>query len=229
MLNNSIPWENFRRICSKVHDKERKSPAGRKPLDPVMMFKVLVLQSLYNISDQQMEYQIKDRMSCMRFPGLNLEGKVPDATTLWSYRQALTDQGLLAPLFERFNTYLAAQSYQAKSGQIIDASIAFAGRKRTDYRDHINQGPGQTRLPKTDTRIHRNAREYLHRRQLSFSIKPEPNTIRLANGLHDKQDHRTAGATPEDRGQIEYFGGDRQQKNKWPWPLSILKGGPTTR
>ncbi len=55
----------LRRICSKVHHKELKSPAGRKPLDPVIMFKALVLQSLYNISDQQMEYQIKDRMSFM--------------------------------------------------------------------------------------------------------------------------------------------------------------------
>jgi len=62
VLKNSVPWEEFRPLCAKVHEKGRKSPAGRKPLDPVMMFKVLVLQSLYNISDQQMEYQIKDRM-----------------------------------------------------------------------------------------------------------------------------------------------------------------------
>ena len=50
MLKNSVPWEAFRPLCAKVHEKERKSPAGRKPLDPVMMFKALVLQSLYNIS-----------------------------------------------------------------------------------------------------------------------------------------------------------------------------------
>lgn len=130
VLNSSVPWEEFRSICAKVHEKARKSPAGRKPLDPVMMFKVLVLQSLYNISDQQMEYQVKDRMSFMRFLGLNLEDKVPDATTLWSYRQALTEQGLLQALFERFNAYLTAQGYQAKTGQIIDASIVPVPRQR---------------------------------------------------------------------------------------------------
>ena len=130
MLKNSVPWEAFRPLCAKVHEKERKSPAGRKPLDPVMMFKALVLQSLYNISDQQMEYQIKDRMSFMRFLGLNLQDNVPDATTLWAYRQVLTEQGLLEGLFERFNAYLSERGYQAKAGQIIDASIVPVPRQR---------------------------------------------------------------------------------------------------
>jgi len=130
VLKNSVPWEESRPLCAKVHEKERKSPAGRKPLDPVMMFKALVVQSLYNLSDQQMEYQIKDRMSFMRFLGLNLEDTVPDATTLWSYRQALTEQGLLEGLFERFNAYLNERGYQAKAGQIIDASIVPVPRQR---------------------------------------------------------------------------------------------------
>jgi IS5 family transposase len=115
-----------------------------------MMFKALVLQSLYNLSDQQMEYQIKDRMSFMRFLGLNLEDTVPDTTTAWSHRQALTQQGLLEELFERFNAYLSARSYQAKAGQIIDASIVpvpcpFATRTRIS----TGQGEGQIHLAET--------------------------------------------------------------------------------
>ena len=57
VLNESIPWSMFRRVLKKI---ERKSNAGRKPYDPVLMFKILVLQSLYNLSDEQAEYQIRD-------------------------------------------------------------------------------------------------------------------------------------------------------------------------
>jgi hypothetical protein len=67
----------------------RKSSAGRKPLDAVMMFKAIILCSLYNLSDDQVEYQIRDRLSFMRFLGLGLEGKVPDAKTVWLYRDQL--------------------------------------------------------------------------------------------------------------------------------------------
>jgi IS5 family transposase len=62
-----------------------KKSAGRKPLDAVMMFKEIVLCSLYNLSDDQVEYQIRDRLSFMRFLGLGIEGKVPDAKTMWLY------------------------------------------------------------------------------------------------------------------------------------------------
>ena len=66
-----------------------KSAAGRKPWDEVLIFKALVLQALYNLSDDAMEYQLRDRLSFMRFVGLGLEDAVPDAKTLWLYREAL--------------------------------------------------------------------------------------------------------------------------------------------
>ena len=61
---------------------ERKSPAGRKPWDAVVMFKTIVLCALYNLSDDQVEYQLRDRLSFMRFLGLGLEDRVPDAKTV---------------------------------------------------------------------------------------------------------------------------------------------------
>lgn len=142
VLNHSIPWEAFRPIVSQIHIKERKSNAGRKPFDPVLMFKVLVLQSLYNISDHQIEFQIKDRMSFMRFLGLTLEDRIPDATTVWLYRQALTDHDLLASLFTRFEAHLAEQGYQARAGQIVDASIVPVPRQRNTREENarIKQG-----------------------------------------------------------------------------------------
>ena len=69
-LNEIIDWENFRYTLEKIRDKERKSQAGRKPYDVILMFKVLVLQHLHHLSDDATEYQIRDRYSFCRFFGL---------------------------------------------------------------------------------------------------------------------------------------------------------------
>ena len=79
VLDHAIPWETFRPALSKALRKFKKSNAGCKPYDSVFMFKILVLQSLNNLSDDQTEFMIKDRLSFMRFLGLDFEGKVPDA------------------------------------------------------------------------------------------------------------------------------------------------------
>ena len=84
-LNTHIDWEAFRLDLNKVHDKARKSNAGSKPIDVVLMFKVLVLQQLNNLSDDRIEYQIRDRLSFMRFLGLQLEDRIPDAKTVWLF------------------------------------------------------------------------------------------------------------------------------------------------
>lgn len=122
-LAATIPWESFRPLLARVHEKERKSNAGRKPIDVVLMFKVLILQTLYNLADAQVEYQIKDRLSFARFLGLGVEDSVPDATTVWNFRERLKELELMEVLFDRFGDYLAAEGYQAKQGQIVDASI----------------------------------------------------------------------------------------------------------
>lgn len=77
-LNALIDWEDFRQTLETIRNKERKSNAGRKPFDVVLMFKILVLQSLYNLSDAQMEFQITDRFSFMAFLNLSLNDRVPD-------------------------------------------------------------------------------------------------------------------------------------------------------
>jgi len=80
ILNAVVPWEDFRARLSAVWrkpDEERKNAAGRKPWDEVVIFKTLVLQALYNLSDDQVEYQIRDRLSFMRFLGLALPGPGP--------------------------------------------------------------------------------------------------------------------------------------------------------
>lgn len=121
-----VPWDEFRPTLERVWRKpeaERKSRAGRKPMDAVVMFKTLVLGALYNLSDDQIEYQVRDRLSFMRFLGLGLEDRVPDAKTVWLYREGLAQAGVVDALFKQFDGYLARQGYIARGGQILDASI----------------------------------------------------------------------------------------------------------
>jgi IS5 family transposase len=121
-----VPWEEFRSVLEGVWrkpDAERKSRAGRRPWDAVLMFKTLVLSALHNLSDDQIEYQVRDRLSFMRLLGLGLEDRVPDAKTVWLYREGLAKAGLVEALFGQFDGYLARQGYIARGGQILDASI----------------------------------------------------------------------------------------------------------
>jgi len=88
-ITAAVDWEMFRQELEKARNKAKKSNAGAKPYDAVLMFKVLILQSLYNLSNEALEFQILDRHSFCRFLGLHLYSKVPDATTVWRFREDL--------------------------------------------------------------------------------------------------------------------------------------------
>jgi len=145
IIEATVPWESFRaeiEAATRPKPEERKSKAGRKPYDAVLMFKVLVLQTLYNLADEQLEYLIRDRLSFMRFLGLGLEDEVPDATTVWLFREALAQAGRIEKLFALFGQHLQAKGYIARGGQIIDASIIAAPRRRNTREENeaIKQG-----------------------------------------------------------------------------------------
>ena len=142
-----VAWEAFRIRLEATWRKppeERKSKAGCKPWDAVVMFKAIVLCALYNLSDDQLEYQLRDRLSFMRFLGLGLEDKVPDARTVWLYREQLARAGAIEGLFEEFDGYLEKQGYLAMGGQIIDASIVPVPRQRNSRDDNARIKQGAT-------------------------------------------------------------------------------------
>src|SRR5438046_10601523 len=88
-IDHLVPWESFRAEIEAVvltPDELKKSSAGRKPFDAILMFRMLVLQALNNLSDEQVEYQVRDRLSFSRFLGLAIEDSIPDATTLGLFR-----------------------------------------------------------------------------------------------------------------------------------------------
>ena len=143
-LDQSIPWEKFRSLLTKGLQKTRKNNSGRKAYDSVLMFKVLILQSLYNLSDDQTEYQIRDRLSFMRFLNLRFEDPIPDAKTLWLFRDTLTNKGVIEKLFKKFNRYLDREGFVAKQGQIIDASIVPAPVQRNTRDENADIKQGKT-------------------------------------------------------------------------------------
>ena len=129
-LNKVIDWEQFRPVLATVLKKEPKGAGGRPPYDCILMFKILILQRIYNLSDDQTEYQINDRMSFMRFLGLGLEDRVPDAKTIWLFRDTLTKAGAAQKLFDGFAAQLEAKHLITRTGTIVDATFMDAPRQR---------------------------------------------------------------------------------------------------
>jgi IS5 family transposase len=130
-----VDFELFRPTLDAVLAYSDGVRGGRPPLDPVMMFKVLVIQAANNLSDERAEYLINDRLSFMRFLGLSLGERVPDARTIWLFRERLTRAVLdgrpaIEALFARFDASLRAAGYIAMSGQIVDATLVAAPRQR---------------------------------------------------------------------------------------------------
>jgi len=138
-----VDFEIFRAELDAALRRSDGAKGGRPPLDAVMMFKVLVLQALYGLSDAQAEFQIMDRRSFGRFLGIDDGDRVPDETTIWRFREALAQGGAVERLFARFDAHLKEAGYLAMGGQIIDASIVAAPRQRmTEAEREIIKGGG---------------------------------------------------------------------------------------
>jgi IS5 family transposase len=122
-LKERIDFELFRTLLEEALHKEEKGIGGARPYDYVLMFKILILQRYYNISDDTMEYAILDRLSFMRFLGLTLADKVPDAKTIWHFREQLVKGNIAGKLFDRFKEELHKNNLIANKGKIVDASF----------------------------------------------------------------------------------------------------------
>jgi IS5 family transposase len=144
-ISKVIDFEMFRETLeSTLLNTNKKSNAGAKPYDLVMMFKILVLQRYYGLGDKQIEYQIIDRTSFKTFLEIENVDSVPDEKTVWSFRERLTRTGLVETLFERFKGYLEAKGLIFNEGQIIDASFTVAPRQRNTRQENakIKSGHG---------------------------------------------------------------------------------------
>jgi IS5 family transposase len=146
-------FEAFRTELEAALPRADRSRGGRPPYDAVLMFRLLVLQALYTLSDEQVEYQLRDRLSFMRFVGLALQDALPDATTVWLVREQLTQAGALVRLFERFDAILAERGYLAMGGQIVDPTIVKARKPRLNKDEKATLREGATPAGRSKARI----------------------------------------------------------------------------
>lgn len=142
-LNKFIDWNIFKGSLNEIFASNKKELAkgGRPPFERLMMFKALIIQGLYNLSDDQLEYQIIDRASFKRFLGLKKSDKVPDSKTFWAFREHLVEKNVIEHLFDIFNKKLDAAGVFANEGKMVDASFVEAPRQRNtrDENKHIKE------------------------------------------------------------------------------------------
>lgn len=157
ILNKVIKWEMFRSVLNQACRKEDTGKGGRPPYDVVIMFKILVLQRLYNLSDDQTEYQINDRMSFMRFLGMNLCDKVHDAKTIWKFKNDLAEAKTVDTLFCMFDKYLEEEGLISHKGTIVDATFVDAPRQRNSRDENkkikIGEIPEEWEKPENKSKL----------------------------------------------------------------------------
>ena len=142
-LDKVVDWEAFRPLLSRIGPTARKSNAGAPRRDEVLMFKGLVIQHLYGLSDEQLEYQVEDRRSFQRFMGLDNYHRAPDAKTFWAFREQLVQRGLMEELFANFAGQLQGLGYRARKGQLVDASLVPAPVQRNTREENAQIKAGE--------------------------------------------------------------------------------------
>jgi IS5 family transposase len=144
-LDKYIDWRIFKQTLADCFESQPKdkSKGGRPAYDRLMLFKSCILQSLYNLSDEQLEYQIVDRASFKRFLGLRKSDRVPDSRTFWQFREALIEKGVIEALFECFNEQLDRMGILAHEGKMVDASFVEVPRQRNTREENQQVKVGQ--------------------------------------------------------------------------------------
>lgn len=146
LFDFSIFKKDLEKLRKSTKKKKLSNPkgAGRKPLDPVRMLKIVFLKKFFNLSHAQTEFQITDRHSFQRFIALDPNKGAPDFTTVWLFEESLSQNGLLQSIFDRFDTFLISKGFKAKEGSIIDATIVEVPRQRNSRSDNKQIKDGTT-------------------------------------------------------------------------------------
>lgn len=130
VLDAMIDFEYFRGWLVERLGYGDGAKGGRPPLDPVSMFKVLIVQAQHHLSDARMEFMIRDRLSWMRFFGFTLGGAMRDENTIRHFRNRMTEAGTLKRVMKAFDWQLHKKGYIPVSGQIVDATLLPAPKQR---------------------------------------------------------------------------------------------------
>jgi transposase, IS5 family len=187
-LNEYIDWNIFKAPLETafLNEKIDKSKGGRPAFDKLIMFKGLLIQSLYNLSDDQLEYQIIDRVSFKRFLGLKKSDKVPDSKTFWLFREQLIEKDVIVGLFKTFNETLDAAGVFANEGKMVDASFVEAPRQRNTREENKHIKETGTAPQEWKSNLHKLAQKDINARWTKKN-----NTVYFGYKNHVKADTKT--------------------------------------
>jgi IS5 family transposase len=129
-ITAAVDFEIFRPLLKKAIERKNGAKGGRPPFDLVMMFKIILLEQWNNLSDDRMEYYINDRLSYQRFLGLSLSSKVPDANTIWVFKEDIKESRVHDELFNLFDRILTGKGIIKHETTLIDASFVDVPRQR---------------------------------------------------------------------------------------------------
>lgn len=122
-VNGMVQWKPIEKILHKKLKRNVVNAVGVKAYPALVMFKILLLQSWFTLSDEDMEFALHDRISFARFTGFSLEDETPDHTTICRFRNLLVEKKLLHTLLDEINNQLMRQGKLVKKGCAVDASI----------------------------------------------------------------------------------------------------------
>ena len=214
-INEVVDWNAFRGVLDTVFPKKDKPKGGRPPFDSLLMFKILIIKRLYNLSLDQTEFQINDRISFMRFLGLGLENTVPDAKTIWNYENALANNEAGRQLFDLFFAQLLHKGYITRAGSIVDASFIEAPKrkntkeqrealKRGDIPEEWNDPEHPQKLSQRDT----DATWTVKNREAHFGYK---DTVKVDLDSKLITDYAVTSAEVHDSNEFENFLNEKDQ------------------
>lgn len=145
-LDAHIQWEPLVKIVDKIWTEAREGTTGRgpKPWSSEVMLRVLILKRLYSLSIDQMEYQLRDRLSFRHFLKLGLLDEVPDSRTIWSYENQLSEKDAAKALFNAFNEQLQSDGLLVKEGTMVDATFVEVPKQRNSKEENEMIKEGKT-------------------------------------------------------------------------------------
>lgn len=146
-LKKSIPWDSFRTMIENAVRKPDQGQGGRPAFDSILMFKILILQRIYNLSDEKMEFEILDRTTFKVFLDLELEDTVPDQKTIWLFREQITQSGIADKLFNKFAGILSSEGMIVKEGVLVDATLIEVPKQRNTKKENDQLKEGKIPAP----------------------------------------------------------------------------------
>jgi len=170
-----------------------------------MLFKILILQILYSLSDDAMEFQSNDRLSFKRFLGLTSSDRVPDSKTIWKFHETLIQEGLIEALFHRFNQAFYDQSIFANIGQIVDASFVEVPRQRNsrDENDQLKTGQTPESWKATPNKLRQKDRDARWTNKNKMNVYDYKHHLKVDQGTKLINDYMVTDASLHDSQELE--------------------------